>query len=699
MLRLRQGASKLSTNIIFETWAPQLYDLGYSPIPLSGKTPRIRNWQSLFCDARPKREQLVDEFARANRGRHKMNGVGLATHSGLMFVDIDADNLLHDEVYEMIRAVVPAIERAPKIIGKRGAKYIMRLIEAENTSNLNLNGSQTGGRIEFLVNRRIGAIPPTIHPSTGQPFTYDPDSCRQVLADTHLDDLVTISLPELEELRYSFEIKRETPRHSETAHNRITEQREAESARQRWNGTNLEMRRVAKALTYLDPNAEDTWWRVGAALKNWTGGNQQARRLFDAWSGGGSFDEYEFPGAPEKFNKTKTQDQAWSQERPNIGVGTVIHLAQQRGFDATLRQWKTLKHTRSEAETKFQVKDTPFRRAAEQLPRDRIDFHNSLEAVRIWALNDRSISKSDIRLFNQLLQFISFEHGYAWPSYERLSENTGISEAQLHKHATKLERAGYIIRARNNRNPGGSKRTAFAILPPLDLTWQQLLERHRQQLGHAPVASEECEHVFGTAVEQGNIAPPEAATTSQKNGATQPGPDANNSNQAGQTDPGTTYRERSSGGRGEESRQKAPDTHIGCSISHLVSVGIVENEKLVELMQVCSSDRFGAGTVKSVLLLIDRATRGVDGPHPANIEIAVSDQQVRHAIDNAFVSAFDPPRINDKRTKLIELDLTGGKASRDCLKMFREKLEIELGKAGYESSSFLQRKASWRGTL
>ncbi len=686
----------MSTNIIFEACAPQLYDLGYSPIPLSGKTPRIRNWQSLFCDARPKREQLVDEFARANRGRHRMNGVGLATHRGLMFVDIDADNLLHDEVYEMIRAVVPAIERAPKIIGKRGAKYIMRLIETENTSSLNLNGSQTGGRVEFLVHRRIGAIPPTIHPSTGQPFTFDPDSCRQVLADTHLDDLVAISLPEIEVLRSLFEIKREAPHHSETTRNRITEQREAESAQESWNGNCLEMRRVAKALTYLDPNAEDIWWRVGAALRNWTGGHPQARQLFDTWSGGGSINGYEFTGAPDKFNKTKTQDEAWFQERPDIGVGTIIHLAQKKGFDATLRQWKTLKYSRSQADTKSLVKDTPFGRAAEQLPRDRVDFHNSLEAILSWALNDRSISKSDIRLLNQLLQFMNLKHGYAWPSYERLSENTGISQEQLYKHVTKLERAGYILRARNNYNPDSSKRTAFAILPPPDLTWQQLLGRHRQQLGHPPAASAGDEHVFGATVEQGNSALTEVTKACEKEGATQPGPKTRKSNEAGQTDPDITNRERSSGVGGEEWRRTDPAASSINSISHLVSVGIVENENLVQLLQVCSSDNFGAGTVQSVLLMINRATLGIDPPHQPNTKIAVSDQQVRHAIDKAFISTFDPPRMHDKRSQRIDLDLTGGKASRDCLKMFRGKLEIELGKSGYETASYLQRKASWR---
>ena len=161
----------MSKNQVFSELAPQLYDLGYSPIPLSGKTARIKEWPKLFCDQRPKRQQLGGEYARARRGRHVMNGIGLATHNGLMFVDIDADGSQHDNVYTMIRDVVPAIDRAPKIIGRRGAKYLLRLVGVTDTAGHNLVGSQTDDRVELLVHRRLGVIPPTVHPDTGQPYS------------------------------------------------------------------------------------------------------------------------------------------------------------------------------------------------------------------------------------------------------------------------------------------------------------------------------------------------------------------------------------------------------------------------------------------------------------------------------------------------------------------------------------------------
>jgi len=338
MIKKSDEGRKVRKNQVFSELAPQFYDRGYSPIPLSGKTARIRKWPDLFCDEQPQREQIVEEYARGRRGKHAMNGIGLATHNGLMFVDIDADGSQHDKIYKMIRDVVPAIDRAPKIIGRRGAKYPLRLVGTTDTAGHNLVGSQTDGQVELLVHRRLGVIPPTIHPDTGQPYYFDPDARRQYLCETHLDDLVTISLPKLEDLRALLEIRPQVPRQAEAVSERIHKQREAEAAQKKWNGSILEMRRIARALKHLDPNSEDIWWKVGAALKNWTGSHPDARQLFDVWSGGGSFMEIELPGAPDKFNKSKTQDEAWSQERTNIGVGTIVHLAQQQCFDATLRQ-------------------------------------------------------------------------------------------------------------------------------------------------------------------------------------------------------------------------------------------------------------------------------------------------------------------------------------------------------------------------
>lgn len=684
-------------NQIFSQFAPRLYDLDYSPIPLSGKVARIKKWPARFCDERPKREEMVGEYARGHRGNRVMNGIGLATHNGLMFVDIDADGLLHDNAYKLIREVVPVIDRAPKVIGKRGAKYLLRIVGLASSAGLNLTSFQTDGQVELLVHHRLGVIPPTVHPDTDAPYHFDPDVVRQDLFETRLDDLATITLAELAQIREIFSVRTSGTRPGEVSR-RIDEQRRAESDRNKWDGNNLEMRRAAKALSFLHAYEADTWWKVGAALKNWTNGNPLARELFDTWAGGGSFMEIEFPGAPDKFNKTKTQDAAWSQERPDIRYGTIIHLARQKGFDATLRQWRSLKLARKQIDAqRRQSCASPFDLAAKQLPRANMDFFNALDALRTRALNDRKISRSDVRLLDQILLYVNQKAGYAWPSYERLSEAIDISEQQLYKHATKLERAGYIIRAQNNSNPDGSNRTAFGILPPSGMTWQRLLARHRQQMGHEQFVQRASAEVLTTALEQGHRALSCDPDTSQTGGAIQPGFAADNSGKAGQADPDTTNRESSSGCVGDEERPTReriePRTR---SIDKLVRDGLLENEKLIELMQVCSKDQIGAGVVQSVSLMIERALTGVDGMQEPDRRIALSDQLVRWAVDKAVRSAFDPLRPNDRRSKRVDLDLTGGNESRDCLRIFRGKFETELGKLGYETASYRQRKATWK---
>ncbi|MEM8975214.1 MAG: helix-turn-helix domain-containing protein [Pseudomonadota bacterium] len=687
----------MKKNTKFSQHAPHLYDLGYSPLPLAGKTARISDWPRRFCDERPQREQIIGEYSRAHRGRHTMNGIGLATYNGLMFIDIDADGAQHDEVYKIIRDVVPAIDRAPKIIGKRGAKYPLCLVDATNTTRLNLTGSQTDGQVELLVQRRLGVIPPTVHPDTAQPYSFDLSPNRQILYETHIDDLATVTLVQVEQLHEIFAVMKSATRPVKAARERIDAQRQAVSDRKKWNGDQLEMRRAAKALSYLDPNDEEIWWRVGAALKNWTDGHELARELFDTWAGGGSFMEIEFPGAPDKFNKTKSQDEAWAQDRPAIGYGTIIHWAQQQGFDATLNSWATLRWSRSQAAKEPHEQNTPFGLAAKQLPKADVEHFEAINAIRAAALNDKQLSKSDIRLFNQLLSFTNRKYGYAWPSYERLSDIIGISVEQLYKHAKRLERAGYIIRASNNPNPDGRTQTAFAILPPPSLTWSQLLERHRQQLGHRsgeiPAEIRRSETTLG----QGGNTPAKTVEADDTFGAKKPRPKPDNLRRAGHASPDITNRESSSGGGYDGERLTPQRAGSGPrSIDHFIKDGLLENEKLIELMQTCSSEQLGGGVVQSILKMIDGALYGVDGTQQPDDKISLNDQQVRRAIDKAISSAFDPLRDNDKRKKRIDLDLSGGKASRECLMMFRDKFEIELGNSGYQTASYRQRKAAWK---
>lgn len=76
---------------------------------------------------------------------------------------------------------------------------------------------------------------------------------------------------------------------------------------------------VRNALTYLDPNDRETWWKVGAALKSEF--DEGGRSLWDDW---GSL----YP----KWNQREANAQWKSFKHGHIHIGTLFHLAKDNGF-------------------------------------------------------------------------------------------------------------------------------------------------------------------------------------------------------------------------------------------------------------------------------------------------------------------------------------------------------------------------------
>lgn len=151
------------------------------------------------------------------------------------------------------------------------------------------------------------------------------------------------------------------------------------------------------------------------------------------------------------------------------------------------------------------------------------------------------------------------------------------------------------------------------------------------------------------------------------------------------------------GDAGERPDKRGTDPEMP-TLNNLIEVGILENADLVKVMENCCSDRFGLGMVQSIILLVGRALKGIDGAKEPNLKIAIGEQQARRAIEKAFSLSFDPIRRNDNRKKRMDLNYEGSEGSRKCLRLFRNKLEIELGKIGYETDSFIQQRAAWRAS-
>ena len=119
-----KSSTKRTINTIYHDNAAQLLSLGYSPIPLSEKQPRIAGWQNKFCDAsRPSLEAALGEYSNRHRGGFSFDGIGVASYGGLVTIDVDSDD---PAVLHRLSAIVPGFDSAPACIGQRGIKAFFR---------------------------------------------------------------------------------------------------------------------------------------------------------------------------------------------------------------------------------------------------------------------------------------------------------------------------------------------------------------------------------------------------------------------------------------------------------------------------------------------------------------------------------------------------------------------------------------------
>ncbi len=150
----------------------EFIDAGLSPIPLrpGQKRPAISNWQK-FCD-----EQANDDEIKKWADKYDLNQIGLALGTKLsdshvlVAIDVDSNDIL-DEIWGEVGDL-----GAPAKIGAKGITIFCRADkDLSNTKirRLDKNGKkETKPSVEILCHGSQTVVPPSIHPSTNEPYKW-----------------------------------------------------------------------------------------------------------------------------------------------------------------------------------------------------------------------------------------------------------------------------------------------------------------------------------------------------------------------------------------------------------------------------------------------------------------------------------------------------------------------------------------------
>lgn len=158
----------------FASYADLYKKAGYWVRPLKGKRPFLENWQKpdpFFPGGTF--ETWIEKYANCNLGL--VSGSPFPDGTCLGFFDIDSD------LYTRLGKVIfnrPVCTR----IGKKGLVIPVRYRPGLSVSKkIKVKGKDNGEEIaEFLLDGAICAIPPSIHPDTGQPYRWEGPSLLDI---------------------------------------------------------------------------------------------------------------------------------------------------------------------------------------------------------------------------------------------------------------------------------------------------------------------------------------------------------------------------------------------------------------------------------------------------------------------------------------------------------------------------------------
>jgi hypothetical protein len=187
-------------------------------------------------------------------------GVCLGRLSGVVALDLDATGELADRLL----TVIP-----PSPVQKIGSKGFTRFYRynGENSRTWSASGDTA---LELLSDGRQTVIPPSIHPDTGQPYYWAPDS----LTDVDASELPTLPENFADQVAVVLEPYRAT---STSGGGQLGDEITP------FELGDDDLPHLQDALRYLDPRPESNWVRVGMALKSI---GDVGFDLWDEWSQG-----------------------------------------------------------------------------------------------------------------------------------------------------------------------------------------------------------------------------------------------------------------------------------------------------------------------------------------------------------------------------------------------------------------------------
>lgn len=149
---------------MFGSYSSEYFEKDLIIIPLKGKVPVLKNW-SMFAKRRPS-ELLIDSWEK----KYPKHNIGLICGelSGVVAIDIDKEE---------------ALKKVPlSPVTKKGKKGETRFFKYNG--EVNFKRHDLG--IELLSNGNQTVLPPSIHPETGEEYTWNG---QRTLLDYDVDDL------------------------------------------------------------------------------------------------------------------------------------------------------------------------------------------------------------------------------------------------------------------------------------------------------------------------------------------------------------------------------------------------------------------------------------------------------------------------------------------------------------------------------
>lgn len=263
-----------------------------------GKHPATKNG---VLDATTEPEQIKRWWAM----RPHYN-IGLATgHAGLQVVDIDidGDKIGAESLANRIEQYGDLPETLSQRTGSGGTHYFFHSDTPYTNSQ-----DKIGKHIDSRGKGGYVILPPSNHKSGGHYEWISPDAAIAELP-AWIGALLTADRPTKKARKGKID---------------ATEDSEQKFAEDDLKGKSLSKQDVVKLLAVIPADDRDTWWKVGAAIKNEWGDDG-----FDIW------DEWSRTDAAKY--KAQDQQRQWrSFKEDQITLGTIVHFAKEngwRGFD------------------------------------------------------------------------------------------------------------------------------------------------------------------------------------------------------------------------------------------------------------------------------------------------------------------------------------------------------------------------------